>query len=230
LWRLQVNVLSCRSCKKSIDRQPPAIQHVARMFWISHSRRISSCPCSVSISCVRPPWPASLAAQQWRAGPKPALPSHSSAASIGRNGASPHGLKCTPTEPGPKWIAELQRAGGHGDHAAVGVLGRLDVGAAADEKRRPERPVAPTPFARMRRSKGDKQSLAVPQCLRRIDPNSATGRSGRGQQADGHDQDGGRREDPRNVPPSTSMVEELTPAQVDQQLATSLIGTTLAWL
>ena len=39
--------------------------------------------------------------------------------------------------PGPEWVAELQRAGGHGDHAAVGVLGRLDVGAGADAERRP---------------------------------------------------------------------------------------------
>ena len=40
--------------------------------------------------------------------------------------------------PGPEWVAELQRAGGRGDHAAVGVLGRLDVGAGADTERRPE--------------------------------------------------------------------------------------------
>jgi len=42
--------------------------------------------------------------------------------------------------PGPEWVAELQRAGGHGDHAAVGVLGRLDVGAGADAERRCCRP------------------------------------------------------------------------------------------
>jgi hypothetical protein len=40
--------------------------------------------------------------------------------------------------PGPEWVAELQRAGRHGDHAAVGVLGRLDVGAGADPERRPQ--------------------------------------------------------------------------------------------
>ena len=40
--------------------------------------------------------------------------------------------------PGPDRIAELERAGGRGDHAAVGVLGRLDVGAGADAEGRPE--------------------------------------------------------------------------------------------
>jgi hypothetical protein len=35
-------------------------------------------------------------------------------------------------------VAELQRAGGRGDHAVVGVLGRLDVGAGADAERLPE--------------------------------------------------------------------------------------------
>lgn len=39
--------------------------------------------------------------------------------------------------PGPEWIAELQRAGGHGDDAAVAVLGRLDVSAGADENGAP---------------------------------------------------------------------------------------------
>src|SRR5919198_169504 len=40
--------------------------------------------------------------------------------------------------PGPEWVAELQRTGGHGDHAAVGVLGRLDVSDGANAERRPE--------------------------------------------------------------------------------------------
>ena len=55
----------------------------------------------------------------------------------------------------------------------------------------------------MRSSEGDKEcSLPVPQGLRRFNPNSATGRSGRGEQADDHDEDGGRRENPRDVPPA----------------------------
>ena len=38
---------------------------------------------------------------------------------------------------GPEWVAELPRVGGHGDHAVVRVLGRLDVDAGADAERRP---------------------------------------------------------------------------------------------
>jgi hypothetical protein len=49
----------------------------------------------------------------------------------------PPRLEVHADEPGPEWVAELPRAGGHGDHAAVGVLGRLDVGAGADAERRP---------------------------------------------------------------------------------------------
>src|SRR3954469_4172536 len=40
--------------------------------------------------------------------------------------------------PGPWRVAELQGAGRRGEHDAVGVLGRLDVGAGADAERRPE--------------------------------------------------------------------------------------------
>ncbi len=109
-----------------------------------HRTAVASAPprAASASRAVRPPRPAGLAAQQRRAGPTPALPSPAgrtaSAAGIGRNGASPHGLKCTPTDRVQRWVAELQRAGGRGDHAAVGVLGRLDVGAGADAERRPE--------------------------------------------------------------------------------------------
>src|SRR5699024_2982832 len=37
--------------------------------------------------------------------------------------------------PGPGWIAELQRSGGDGDHAPVGVLGWFGVAAAAETER-----------------------------------------------------------------------------------------------
>jgi hypothetical protein len=40
--------------------------------------------------------------------------------------------------PGPWRVAELQGTGWRGDHDAVGVLVRRDVGAGADAKRRPE--------------------------------------------------------------------------------------------
>src|SRR5918997_1383330 len=50
----------------------------------------------------------------------------------------PPGLEVHADGPGLGWVAELPRAGGHGDHAAVGVLDRLDVGGAADAERCPE--------------------------------------------------------------------------------------------
>lgn len=56
----------------------------------------------------------------------------------GQEGCGPPRLEVHADGPGLRRVAELEGATGRGDHAAVGVLGRLDVGAGTNEERCPE--------------------------------------------------------------------------------------------
>lgn len=87
----------------------PLVAAMTLLVWrtsprpaVSHSRRISSSSSSVSISCG-PSAVASRSRSSAMAGRPQTCStvtgrSHSSAAGIGSNGASPHGLKCMPTD------------------------------------------------------------------------------------------------------------------------------------